>query len=162
MLQAVLSAVDTGEIYDLIDQVARQTKTSHDTRTMDQRRADALVHLLLGRDPHLGPEDHDDPTTAPDPTADRTGRTTIQARGRPRPGPRRTGRAGPEPDHAGPDDPTRTSHDPTTRSATTTGRLDDADDADPAPVATRPGPMTRRRSSRSTPSRPTGPGGRRW
>ena len=32
VLHAVLSAVDSGEIYDLIDQVARQTKTSDDAR----------------------------------------------------------------------------------------------------------------------------------
>ena len=66
VLRAVLSAIDTGEIYDLIDEVARQTKTDDDTRPMDARRADAMVWLFLGRDPHLGPEDPPDPP-APDP-----------------------------------------------------------------------------------------------
>ena len=61
VLRAVLSAVDTGEIYDLLDQVARQTKTDGDNRSMDARRADALPLLLLGRDPHLGPQDDDTP-----------------------------------------------------------------------------------------------------
>ena len=61
VLRAVLSAVDTGEIYDLLDQVARRTKTDDDPRSMDARRADALPLLLLGREPHLGPQDDDTP-----------------------------------------------------------------------------------------------------
>jgi len=69
VLRMVLSAVDTGEIYDLIDQVARRTKTTGDTRSVDARRADAAVWLLLGRDPHLGPEcTDDDPPTPPQPS----------------------------------------------------------------------------------------------
>jgi len=67
VLRMVLSAVDTGEIYDLIDQVARRTKTTEDTRSVDARRADAAVWLLLGRDPHLGPECTDDDPPSADP-----------------------------------------------------------------------------------------------
>ena len=64
-IEAVLSAVDSGEIYDLIDEIARRTKTTHDTRSMDARRADAFVQLLLGRDPHLGPQDEPPPGPLP-------------------------------------------------------------------------------------------------
>lgn len=66
-LEAVLSAVDTGEIYDLVDEVARRTKTAEDARSMDARRADALVWLVLGRDPQLGPQDSPPRPTGPDP-----------------------------------------------------------------------------------------------
>ena len=69
-IEAVLSAVDSGEIYDLIDAIARQTKTTDDHRPMAARRADAFVQLLLGRDPNLGPEDAtttDRTTTRPGP-----------------------------------------------------------------------------------------------
>lgn len=69
-IEAVLSAIDSGEIYELIDEVARQSKTDGDTRSMDARRADAMVLLLLGRDPYLGPEDPLPPPPAsppPDP-----------------------------------------------------------------------------------------------
>ena len=88
ILRAVLSAVDTGEIYDLVDQLARQTKTSNDTRTMDARRADALVQLMLGRDPHLGPEDDDTPPPAgsvdgPDREPATRHRSTTSATGEP-------------------------------------------------------------------------------
>ena len=65
VLRAVLSAVDTGEIYDLLEETARRTKTTGDTRSMGARRVDALTWLLLGRDPHLGPED--DPPPGPQP-----------------------------------------------------------------------------------------------
>ena len=64
-IEAVLSAVDSGEIYDLIDEVARRTKTTQDTRSMAARRADAFVHLFLGRDPHLGLDDDPPPGPAP-------------------------------------------------------------------------------------------------
>ncbi|MDQ3114684.1 MAG: 13E12 repeat family protein, partial [Actinomycetota bacterium] len=64
-VEAVLSAVDSGEIYDLIDEVARRTKTTQDTRSMAARRADAFVHLFLGRDPHLGLDDDPPPGPAP-------------------------------------------------------------------------------------------------
>jgi len=37
-IEAVLSAVDSGEIYDLIDEVARRTKTTQDIRSIDARR----------------------------------------------------------------------------------------------------------------------------
>ena len=67
-LEAVLSAIDTGEIYDVVDEIARRSKTTGDTRTMDARRADALVRLVLGRDPQLGPEDSDPPTDGPGPS----------------------------------------------------------------------------------------------
>lgn len=69
-LEAVLSAVDTGEIYDLVDEVARRAAgPPGDDRSMDARRADALVRLVLGRDPHLGPTDPPPPPacgTGPD------------------------------------------------------------------------------------------------
>ncbi|MDQ3450752.1 MAG: HNH endonuclease [Actinomycetota bacterium] len=64
-IEAVLSALDTGEIYELVDEVARRSKTTDDIRTMDARRADALVVLLLGRDPYLGPEAPPPPTPPP-------------------------------------------------------------------------------------------------
>ena len=55
--EAVLSAIDTGEVYDVVEEMARRMKTADDPRSMDARRADAFVWLVLGRDPHLGPED---------------------------------------------------------------------------------------------------------
>jgi len=61
VLRAVLSAIDTGEIYDLIEEVARRTKTDGDTRTADARRADALVLIVTGRAPNLGPGDDPPP-----------------------------------------------------------------------------------------------------
>ncbi|WP_052914238.1 HNH endonuclease signature motif containing protein [Protofrankia coriariae] len=50
-LGALLSAVDAQAVYQRLDALARQATDSPDeTRSMDARRADALVDLLLGRD----------------------------------------------------------------------------------------------------------------
>lgn len=65
-INVTLSAIDAGEVYDVIDQVARQSKTTEDTRSADARRSDAFVRLVLGRDPNLGPGD-DDPPLPPEP-----------------------------------------------------------------------------------------------
>ena len=93
VLRFVLSAVDTGEIYDLIDQVARRTKTSDDTRSNDAGRADAAVWLILGRDPHLGPED--DPPVPP--TGAPAGCAATRRPPADRDRPARTGRRQPAP-----------------------------------------------------------------
>jgi hypothetical protein len=58
-LWAVLTATDARSIYTLLDTHARRAATPDDQRTMDQRRADTLVDLLIG-------------TTAP------TGRVRVQ------------------------------------------------------------------------------------
>ncbi|WP_131792744.1 HNH endonuclease signature motif containing protein, partial [Candidatus Protofrankia datiscae] len=50
-LGALLPAVDAQAVYQRLDALARQATDSPDeTRSMDARRADALVDLLLGRD----------------------------------------------------------------------------------------------------------------
>jgi len=47
-LWVVLTATDTRSIYALLDAYARRAASPDDQRTMDQRRADTLVDLLIG------------------------------------------------------------------------------------------------------------------
>ncbi|MQA83544.1 MAG: DUF222 domain-containing protein [Streptosporangiales bacterium] len=47
----------TRAIYDKLTDMARAAKTPDDGRSIDQRRADALVELCLGTNPHTGAAD---------------------------------------------------------------------------------------------------------
>lgn len=65
VLEARLAEHDVLAIYDTVNRIAQATLAAGDARPIDAIRADVLVVLILGREPHPGPGDIP-PRPAPD------------------------------------------------------------------------------------------------